>query len=107
MLGGVDLTGWADEGDLVRAEIRLLPIVQRFTSESGVMQKILGHDLSLRLRAFNQGRNLNVDALRRLLADLVLADRSPPPEATIDRISRVDWFDLVPTASIVAGKKYP
>jgi hypothetical protein len=74
MLGADDLNDWADEGDLERAEIRLLPLARRFASEPGVTQEILGNDLSLRLRAFNQGQNLNVEALRRLFYDLILAE---------------------------------
>lgn len=77
MLGGVDLQAWAEEGDLERAEIRLLPIVTRFASEPSLTQKILGSELSQRLRAFNQGPNLNAEALRGLLDDLILAENSP------------------------------
>jgi hypothetical protein len=73
MLGPADLQDWTDEGDLVRAEIRLLPIVARFASDLGPTQLTLGNDLSGRLRAFMRGRGLNVEALRRLLADLIVA----------------------------------
>ena len=41
MLGSADLQDWADEGDLVRAEIRLLPIVARFASDRGPIQMTL------------------------------------------------------------------
>jgi hypothetical protein len=91
MLGGVDLRGWDDEGDAVRAEIRLLPIVGRFASEPDTILKMLGKDLSLRLRAFNRGDAMDVAALRALHADLIVANASPSPEATIDKISQVDW----------------
>ena len=64
MLGSADLQDWADEGDLVRAEIRLLPIVARFASDRGPIQMTLGNDLSGRLRAFIKGQDLKVDALR-------------------------------------------
>ena len=74
MLGFADLQDWADEGDLVRAEIRLLPIVARFASDRAPTQMTLGNDLSGRLRAFIEGRELKVDALRCLLADLIAAD---------------------------------
>jgi hypothetical protein len=80
MLGNVDLQNWADEGDLVRAEIRLLRVVARFASDPGPTQIILGNDLSGRLRAFVKGGNLNVEALRPLLDDLKEADRSTAPE---------------------------
>ena len=80
MLGCVDLQDWADEGDLVRAEIRLLRVVARFASDPGPAQKILGNDLSGRLRAFVKGGNLNFEALCRLLDDLREADRSTAPE---------------------------
>jgi hypothetical protein len=72
MLGAVDLQDWADEGDLVRAEIRLLPAAARFASGSGPAHIVLEGDLSGRLRAFMSGRDLNVEALRRL-ADLTVA----------------------------------
>jgi len=45
MLGSADLRDWADEGDLVRAEIRLLPVVARFASDLGSAQITLGNDL--------------------------------------------------------------
>jgi hypothetical protein len=80
MLGCVDLQDWADEGDLVRAEIRLLRVVARFAADPGPTQIILGNDLSGRLRAFVKGGNLNVEALCCLLADLREADRSTAPE---------------------------
>jgi hypothetical protein len=90
MLGGVDLRDWAEEGDLLRAEIRLLPVMRRIASDPSVTQKILSNDLALRLRAFNDGRDLDIESLRCLFADLVLVEGSPPLEATIDRISRVE-----------------
>ena len=80
MLGNADLQDWADEGDVVRAEIRLLPVIARFASDPAPMEIILGNDLSGRLRAFIKGRNLNVAALRCLLADLKDAGRSAAPE---------------------------
>jgi hypothetical protein len=113
LLGEVDLRDWAEDGDLVRAEIRLLPIVNRFAADPDALEKILGNNLSQRLREFILGRAQNVDALRGLLADLRDADGSPPAKesedaippraekaadeisqpagATIDRIARVDW----------------
>jgi hypothetical protein len=81
MLGAVDLQHWADEDDLVRAEIRLLPVVHRFASDPGLMRIILGNDISGRLRAFNKGRDLNIESLRRLLADLILANSPQTPES--------------------------
>jgi hypothetical protein len=78
MLSCADLQDWADEDDLARAEIRLLPVVARFASDPGSTQIILGNDLSGRLRAFIEGWNFNVEALRCLLADLREADRSTP-----------------------------
>lgn len=80
MLGGVDLIDWVDEADLLRAEIRLLPVVERFASDPGLMRLILGNDLSGRIRAFKRGRDLSVEALRQLRADLIIAGRPPPPE---------------------------
>jgi hypothetical protein len=82
MLGGVDLIDWVDEADLLRAEMRLLPIVERFRSDPGLMRLILGNDLSGRLRAFTKGRDLSVDALRQLRADLIVASKPPHPENT-------------------------
>ena len=79
MLGPADLRDWADEDDLVRAEIRLLPVVRRFASDPGLMRIILGNDISGRVRAFMKGRDLSVHALQRLLADLILAGRPPSP----------------------------
>jgi hypothetical protein len=79
MLGPADLRDWADEDDLVRAEIRLLPVVRRFASDPGLMRIILGNDISGRVRAFVKGRELSVEALHRLLADLILASRPPSP----------------------------
>jgi hypothetical protein len=66
MLGAVDLIDWADEGDLERAAVRILPIVSQFMSNPGLMRKILGNDLSGRLRAFIEGHNLTVETLRNL-----------------------------------------
>jgi hypothetical protein len=82
MLGAADLTDWAGEDDLVRAEIRLLPIVRRFAADPGLMRIILGNDLSGRLRTFIKGRDLDVEALRRLLADLIEASSPVHPEAS-------------------------
>ncbi|MGO9702115.1 MAG: hypothetical protein ACLPX7_22960 [Xanthobacteraceae bacterium] len=82
MLGGVDLIDWADEADLLRAEIRLLPVVERFASNPGLMRLILGNELSGRLRAFTKGRDLSVEALSQLRADLIVAGKPPPPENT-------------------------
>jgi hypothetical protein len=81
MLGPVDLQHWADEDDVVRAEIRLLPVVHRFASDPGLMRIILGNDIAGRLRAFNKGRDLDMEALRRLLADLILANSPQIPES--------------------------
>jgi chromosome partitioning protein len=79
MLGAVDLIDWADEGDLARAAVRILPVVGQFMSNPGLMRIILGNDLSGRLRAFIEGRDLTVETLRNLLSDLILA--SVPPSA--------------------------
>jgi hypothetical protein len=79
MLGPIDLEDWADEDDLVRAEIRLLPVVHRFASDPGLMRILLGNEISGRLRAFIKGRELSVEALHRLLADLILAGSPPSP----------------------------
>jgi hypothetical protein len=64
MLGAADLIDWVDEGDLERAAVRVLPVVGQFMSNPGLMPTILGNDLSGRLRAFIEGRNLTVEALR-------------------------------------------
>jgi hypothetical protein len=79
MLGYADLKDWADEGDLVRAEIRLLPVIARFASDPGSTQITLGNNLSGRLRAFMRGRDFNVEALRCLLADLIVAGGAVGP----------------------------
>ena len=77
MLGAVDLIDWANEGDLERAAVRLLPVVGQFISNPGLTRIILGDDLSERLRAFVEGRDLTVETLRNLRSDLFLA--SVPP----------------------------
>jgi hypothetical protein len=82
MLGAADLTDWAGEDDLVRAEIRLQPVVRRFAADPGLMRIILGNDIAGRLRGFIKGRDLDVDALRRLLADLIEANSSTSPRPT-------------------------
>ena len=79
MLGAVDLIDWADEGDLERAAVRILPVVGQFISNPGLMRIILGNDLSGRLRAFIEGRDFTVETLRNLHSDLILA--SVPPSA--------------------------
>ncbi len=79
MLGPIDLEDWADEDDLVRAEIRLLPVVHRVASDPGLMRILLGNEISGRLRAFIKGRELSVEALHRLLAGFILAGRPPSP----------------------------
>jgi chromosome partitioning protein len=73
MLGAVDLIDWADEGDLERAAVRILPVVGQFMSNPGLMRIILGNDLSGRLRAFIEGRDLTVETLRNLRSDLIIA----------------------------------
>jgi chromosome partitioning protein len=73
MLGAADLNDWTDEGDLERAAIRILPIVGRFITNPDPVREILGNDLSGRLRAFLEGRDLTVETLRKLLSDLNLA----------------------------------
>jgi chromosome partitioning protein len=73
MLGAVDLIDWVDEGDLERAAIRILPVVGQFISNPGRMRICLCNDLSGRLRAFLEGRDLTVEALRNLHSDLILA----------------------------------
>jgi cellulose biosynthesis protein BcsQ len=79
MLGAVDLIDWVDKGDLERAAVRILPVVGQFMSNPGFVRKILGNDLSERLRAFIEGRNLTVETLRNLHSDLIRA--SVPPSA--------------------------
>jgi chromosome partitioning protein len=81
MLGTVDLINWTDEGDLERAAIRILPVVGQFKSNPGLMRIILGDDLSARLRAFIEGRDLTVATLRKLLSDLHLASVPPATES--------------------------
>jgi hypothetical protein len=82
MLGAADLQDGADEADLVRAEIRPLPVVQRFASDPGLMRIILGNDISGRLRAFNKGQDLDLETLRRLLRDLIAASGPPAAESS-------------------------
>ena len=81
MLGAVDLIDWADEGDLERAAVRILPVVGQFISNPGLTRIILGDDLSERLRAFVEGRDLTVETLRKLRSDLILANVSPSAES--------------------------
>src|ERR1700722_10019490 len=83
MLGAVDLVDWADEGDLERAAVRILPVVGQFVSNPGLVRIILGNDLSGRLRAFIEGRDLTVETLRKLRFDLILAS-VPPSAASAD-----------------------
>ena len=87
MLGAVDLIDWADEGDLERAAVRILPVVGQFMSNPGLMRIILGNDLSGRLRAFIEGRDLTVERLRNLHSDLILAS-CPPLAESADPSSR-------------------
>jgi len=88
MLGAADLTDWAGEDDLVRAEIRLQPVVRRFAADPGLMRIILGNDIAGRLRGFIKGRDFDVAALRRLLADLIEANSSTPPKpATAESVA--------------------
>src|SRR3984957_5526588 len=49
-------------------------------SNPGFMRKILGNDLSGRLRAFIEARDLTVEALRNLHSDLILAGAPPLAE---------------------------
>ena len=81
MLGAVDLIDWADEGDLERAAVRILPVVGQFISNPGLTRVILGDDLSELLRAFVEGRDLTVETLRKLRSDLILANVSPSAES--------------------------
>ena len=94
MLGAVDLVDWADEGDLERAAVRILPVVGQFVSNPGLMRIILGDDLSGRLRAFIEGRDLTVETLRNLHSDLILA--SVPPCR-----KRRHWKDGMPVLGTV------
>jgi chromosome partitioning protein len=88
VLGGVDLVDWADEGDLERAAVRILPVVGQFISNPSLMRIILGNDLSGRLRAFIEGRDLTVETLRKLLSDLILASVRPSAESADIRSAR-------------------
>jgi chromosome partitioning protein len=88
MLGAVDLIDWADEGDLERAALRILPVVGQFMSDPGLMRIILGNNLSGRLRAFIKGRELSAETLRHLLADLILASVPPSAESADIRSAR-------------------
>ena len=64
MLGPVDLRDWDfGEGDLLRAQIRLL-------AQPRAMGEMLGPDVSRRLIDFNRGIDFGTVALRRLCADL-------------------------------------
>jgi chromosome partitioning protein len=81
MLGAVDLIDWADEGDLERAAVRILPVVGQFVSNPGLTRIILGDDLSERLRAFLEGRDLAVEMLRNLRSDLILANVLPSADS--------------------------
>ena len=57
-------------------------------SNPGLMRIILGNDLSGRLRAFIEGRDLTVVTLRDLLSDLILASVPPSAESADIRSAR-------------------
>ena len=71
MLGPNDILDWGEyDGDRLRAEIRLLPLVRRFRAEPRPVAAILGRELLARLRAFDRNADLAPEQLRVLLADL-------------------------------------
>lgn len=77
MLGPVDLRDWdCDEADLLRADIRSLPIVLRHAREPKVMAGMLGKDVCRRLGELQRGALVEIEELRRLLGELRLMEAS-------------------------------
>lgn len=75
MLGPVDINDWEfGEDDLLRAEIRILPVVVRFNAEPQGMSRLLGKALCARLLDFHRGKAFEIAALRRLHADLTAVE---------------------------------
>jgi hypothetical protein len=71
MLGPADIADWdEDEADRLRAEIRLLPIVRRMTSEPDAARQSLGAALAERLDSFRRDARRPAQELRSLLHDL-------------------------------------
>ena len=72
MLGPADLRDWTYcEDDALRAEIRLLAVADRERTQGTA----LGVSLSMRLRAFQAGADLDADELRQLCAGLTASKR--------------------------------
>ena len=77
MLGPNDIDDWqGDEADRLRAEIRLLPIVQWFRRDPKAAGKHIDRALATRLRKFSRDSGLPHAELAALLQDL-RAVRSP------------------------------
>ncbi|MFO1135595.1 MAG: hypothetical protein U1E30_10460 [Rhodoblastus sp.] len=76
MLGPADIADWdGDEADRLRAEIRLLPIMRRMSSEPDAVRETLGDGLAARLDAFRRDARRPAPELRALLHDLRRARR--------------------------------
>ena len=77
MLGPVDLRDWdCDEADLLRAEIRSLPIVLRHGREPKAILGMLGTDISRRLGELQRGALVEIEELQRLLGELRMMETS-------------------------------
>lgn len=71
MLGPNDIDDWTtSEEDLLRAEIRLLRVVQSYRAAPAVAGRRLGRSLSDRLARFQRDASAPSGELRALLADL-------------------------------------
>jgi hypothetical protein len=71
MLGPNDIDDWViDEGDRLRAEIRLLPVVLWFRRDPKPAAAHLGKDLAARLRGFARNSDMPLGYLGALLDDL-------------------------------------
>ena len=75
MLGPVDIEDWLScDEDRLRAEIRLIPVVQRFSKQPTDVSREVGRDMARRLDDFNRRFDQSVCELDRLLADLIRAE---------------------------------
>ena len=71
MLGPVDIEDWsAGEEERLRAEIRLLPLVQRFNRQPQQVAREIGRDMARRLEDFAARFDQPVKELDALLTDL-------------------------------------
>jgi hypothetical protein len=71
MLGPVDIEDWLScEEDRLRAEIRQIPVVQRFNRQPKEVSREVGRDMARRLDEFYHRFDHTPVELDKLLADL-------------------------------------